>query len=62
MKFEWILKRKEDLHDPIQQMARFNSVINSYGLQEVGFIGRKFTWLYQRSDGFQIRERLDRAL
>ena len=38
---------------PKQQMARFNSVINSCGLQEVDFIGPKFTWLFQRSDGFK---------
>ena len=47
---------------PKQQMARFNNVINSCGLIEVDFIGPKFTWIYQRSDGYQIRERLDRAL
>ena len=47
---------------PKQQMARFNNVINSCGLIEVDFIGPKFTWIYHRSDGYQIRERLDRAL
>ena len=47
---------------PKQQMARFNNVINSCGLVEVDFIGPKFTWIYQISDGYQIRERLDRAL
>nr|XP_023870319.1 uncharacterized protein LOC111982934 [Quercus suber] len=29
---------------------------------EVNFIGPKFTWLYQKANGTQIRERLDRAL
>ena len=43
-------------------MARFNASINYRGLKEVGFVGLKFTWLYQRRDGTQIRERLDRAL
>ena len=43
-------------------MARFNESINFYGLKEVGFVGPIFTWLYQRRDGMQIRERLDRAL
>ena len=28
----------------------------------MGFVGPKFTWLYLREDGIQIRERLDRAL
>lgn len=36
--------------------------INGCGLQDVGFVGPKFTWLYQREDGVQIWERLDRAL
>ncbi|KAK9995768.1 hypothetical protein SO802_020454 [Lithocarpus litseifolius] len=47
---------------PNYQMARFNNTINFCGLREVGFVGPRFTWLYQRRDGTQIRERLDRAL
>ena len=43
-------------------MTRFNASINYYGLKEVGFVGTKFMWLYQRWDGTQIRERLDKAL
>ena len=43
-------------------MARFTASINYCGLKEVGFVGPKFNWLYQRQDGTQIRERLDRAL
>ena len=43
-------------------MAWFNASINYCGLKEVGFEGPKFTWLYQRRDGTQIWERLDRAL
>ena len=43
-------------------MAHFNSIVNSCGLREVEYVGPKFTWIYQRSDGYQIRERLDRAL
>ena len=31
-------------------------------LRDIGFVGPKFTWIYQRADGTQIRERLDRAL
>ena len=47
---------------PNWQMARFNDSINFCGLKEVSFVGPSFTWLYQRRDGSQIRERLDRAL
>lgn len=43
-------------------MENFTDAINHCGFREVGFIRLKFTWLYQRSDGTQIRERLDRAL
>lgn len=32
------------------------------GLKDLGFIGPRFTWLYQKFDGTQICERLDRAL
>ena len=47
---------------PNWQMARFNESINICGLKEVGFVGPIFTWLYQRRDGTQIKERLDQAL
>ena len=36
--------------------------INWCGLRDLGFVGPKFTWLYQQRDGVQIRERLDRGL
>ena len=42
-------------------MANFVDTVNWCGLRDIGFIGPKFTWLYER-DGLQIRERLDRAL
>jgi len=45
-----------------QQMKNFNETINYCGLRDLGFIGPKFTWIYQRADGTQIRERLDRAM
>ena len=38
------------------------STIDHCGLCDLGFIGSKFTWLYQTSSGVQIRKRLDRAL
>lgn len=56
------LEKEGGASRPKQQMARFNNVINSCGLNEVEYIGPKFTWIYQRSDGYQIRERLDRSL
>ena len=43
-------------------MKRFLDTVNWCGLQDLGFVGPNFTWLYQRTDGVQIRERLDRAL
>ena len=45
-----------------QQMANFVEAVNWCSLRDIGFIGPKFTWLYERSDGSHIRERLDRAL
>ena len=47
---------------PRQQMQQFVEAIDACGLKDIGFVGPRFTWLYQRSDGVQIRERLDRAL
>ena len=43
-------------------MKDFVDTIDCCGLKEVRFIGPLFTWLYQKDDGSQIRERLDRAL
>ena len=42
--------------------ARFNSAIDFCRLKELEFVGPLFTWIYQRGDDYQIRERLDRAL
>ena len=47
---------------PQQQMYNFIDVINFCDLRDISFVGPKFTWIYQRADGTQIRERLDRAL
>ena len=47
---------------PRKQMANFVSTIDHCGLCDLGFIGSKFSWLYQTTSGVQIRERLDRAL
>ena len=47
---------------PRQQMANLVEAVNWCGLKDIGFIGPKFTCLYERSDGSQIREHLDRAL
>ena len=43
-------------------MKNFNETINYCGLRDLGFIGPKFTCIYQRTDGTQIREQLDRAM
>lgn len=45
-----------------QQMDSFNEAINYCGFHDMGYIGPKLMWLYQKSNGEQIRERLDRAL
>ena len=47
---------------PRQQMDNFIEAINFCDLRDIGFVGLKFTWIYQRANGTQIRERLDRAL
>ena len=47
---------------PKRQMELFLEVINFCALRDLGYVGLKFTWLFQQRDGFQIRERLDRAL
>ena len=38
------------------------STIDYCGLYNLGFIGSKFTWLYQTTSGVQTGERMDRAL
>ena len=43
-------------------MENFVDTINLCGLWDIGFVGPKYTWIYQNSDGTQIRERLDHAL
>uniref|UniRef100_A0A7N2LMG5 Reverse transcriptase n=1 Tax=Quercus lobata TaxID=97700 RepID=A0A7N2LMG5_QUELO len=55
-------KKERGSSRPQQQMLQFVEAIDAYGLKDIGFVGPRFTWLYQRSDGVQIRERLDRAL
>ena len=47
---------------PKRQMELFLEVINFCALRDLGYVELKFTWLFQQRDGFQIRERLDRAL
>lgn len=45
-----------------KQLELFVDTINLCGFQDVGFVGPKFTCLYQCVDEIQILERLDRAL
>ena len=47
---------------PRQQLASFVETINLCGLRDIGFVGPRFTWIYETRDGRQIRERLDRVL
>ena len=47
---------------PRRQMENFIDAINHCGFRDIGFIGLKYTWLYQKLDGTQIWERLDRVL
>ncbi|KAK9984587.1 hypothetical protein SO802_034112 [Lithocarpus litseifolius] len=57
-----LMEKERGRARPKRQMEIFTYAIHHCGFQEVDFIGPKFTWLYQQSDGTQIRERLDRAL
>nr|POE55616.1 hypothetical protein CFP56_74026 [Quercus suber] len=43
-------------------MKNFADTLNWCGLHNMGFVGPRFTWLYQSVNGVQIRERLDRAV
>ena len=43
-------------------MKNFIETTNYCGLQDLGFTSPKFTWIYQRADGLQIREWLNRAM
>jgi len=45
-----------------QQMKNFTETLNWCGLRDIGFMGPRFTWLYQTVDGGQIKEWLDRAV
>ena len=56
------LEKEGGSERPRQQMKNFNETINFCGLRDLGFNGSKFTWIYQRKDGTQIKERLDRAM
>ena len=55
-------KREGGSTRPRQHMQNFLDTINFCGFKEVDYIGPKFTWIYQKADGSQIRERLDKAL
>ena len=47
---------------PRWQMKIFTDTLNWCGLHDLGFVRPSFTWLYQRANRGQIRERLDKAL
>ena len=43
-------------------MQKFVDTINCCGLRDLGFIGPKFTWLYQREMGFKFERGLTEGL
>lgn len=43
-------------------MALFRSMLDDYGLHDLGFMGRWYTWERGRFVGTNIRERLDRGV
>ncbi|KAK5775038.1 hypothetical protein PVK06_042905 [Gossypium arboreum] len=45
-----------------RQMSEFRDVLDVYGLNDVGFVGRWFTWERERFLSTSIRERLDRGV
>ena len=57
-----LLEKERGRIRPKRQMELFLKVINFCALRDLGFVGPKFTWLYQQRYGFQIRERLNKAL
>lgn len=57
-----ISKKEGGGYRPRIQMKNFVDTINLCGLWDIGFVRPKYTWIYQKSNGTQIRERLDHAL
>ena len=57
-----LLEKEGGCIRPRKQMEEFVLTIDYCGLCDLGFIGSKFTWIYQTTFGVRIRERLDRAL
>ena len=49
------LSEKGGAMRPAHQMKKFVDTLNWCGLKDMGFAGSKFTWLYRKSDGTQIR-------
>lgn len=58
----FISKKEGGSLQPRQQIEGFIDTINWCGFWDIGFSRPKFTWIYHKLDGTQIRERLDRAL
>lgn len=58
---KFLSENESGVAKPALQMQRFVDTINRYGLTDLGFVGSKFTWLYQQRNGTQIRERFDRG-
>lgn len=62
MKSQVFQRMKVEVWGRGSRWSFFVNTINFCGFWDVGFIGPKFTWLYQRANGVQIHERLDRTL
>lgn len=46
------LRRRGGQRDPNTQMLRFKNTVESCELREINYNGPKFTWIYQRKDGY----------
>lgn len=44
------------------QMENFRNAIFDANLNDMGFVGNKFTWSMEKDDGSCVREKLDRVL
>lgn len=63
--FNELLKSHEKLGgrpQPYGQMQKFHEILDESGLLDLGFVGTKFTWFKNYSNGGVVWEWLDRAM